>query len=384
MTHAVCSSSLSPKAAPVQNPGMSTCQKVSLVAVGIIGVGGLFLAPAITFGLVGVGITVKGLCDCRKGQRVSKAAHPILHRAPVGLGETKIPSATRVPLPVISHSTSSSASGAASAYGSPLSIISHPTRSSLARLDHPALPRFTPAENIAIYRDTQREYSQFPKPTAEKRYGTCTMTHAWYPDSSIEVLNMSTSRAAYMLVHEPLCHPLILDMANPRERLGGVERGAEAQEERLARQSTLGNGLTDAMYPLAEDQNIVVEGVTFFRNDEYTFLEHPFQADVIVSAALYLDPMKPVPADYEDRTKEIIRRILGTAGQSGRINSLVLGAFGCGAFHNNPATVARLFKEVLDDPMFQGRFKKIVFAIVDDPTGPSNYAAFKREFARGR
>lgn len=67
-------------------------------------------------------------------------------------------------------------------------------------------------------------------------------------------------------------------------------------------------------------------------------------------------------------------------------DSLVLGAMGCGAFRNPPAHVARIFHEVMDEAEFKNRFKKIVFAILDDhntghkhnPNG--NLQPFEKEF----
>lgn len=58
------------------------------------------------------------------------------------------------------------------------------------------------------------------------------------------------------------------------------------------------------------------------------------------------------------------------------IDVLVLGAFGCGAFRNNPEIVARAYKEIL--PQFTGYFKEIRFAVYCSPKNPKNYDVFKR------
>jgi uncharacterized protein (TIGR02452 family) len=52
---------------------------------------------------------------------------------------------------------------------------------------------------------------------------------------------------------------------------------------------------------------------------------------------------------------------------------LLLGAFGCGAFHNDPRTVSALFKHILP----QYGFKKVYFAIVGDN---DNYDVFRSAF----
>ena len=69
-----------------------------------------------------------------------------------------------------------------------------------------------------------------------------------------------------------------------------------------------------------------------------------------------------------------------------RHDSLVLGALGCGAFCNPPRHVARLFHEVMEEQEFKNRYRRILFAILDDhnahqrhnPEG--NFKPFVEEF----
>ena len=72
--------------------------------------------------------------------------------------------------------------------------------------------------------------------------------------------------------------------------------------------------------------------------------------------------------------------ILTIAAHHG-IDILILGAFGCGAFRNNPSVVADAYKEVLSK--FEGAFKEIVFAVYCPPNqSDDNYRAFNRMFGR--
>ena len=48
----------------------------------------------------------------------------------------------------------------------------------------------------------------------------------------------------------------------------------------------------------------------------------------------------------------------------------MLGAFGCGVFRLRSDEVANLFREVLDEPEFKNRFKKLVFAIYEGKPSP--------------
>ena len=58
------------------------------------------------------------------------------------------------------------------------------------------------------------------------------------------------------------------------------------------------------------------------------------------------------------------------------VDILILGAFGCGAFKNNPEVVAKAYKDAL--AMFPGIFEKIEFAVYCPPGDDRNYKIFKR------
>jgi uncharacterized protein (TIGR02452 family) len=65
-----------------------------------------------------------------------------------------------------------------------------------------------------------------------------------------------------------------------------------------------------------------------------------------------------------DTTKSKIRQILDIALENGH-DSVVLSAFGCGAYHTPPTEMAKLFKEVLENKKYKGAFKVIHFAIIN-------------------
>lgn len=57
--------------------------------------------------------------------------------------------------------------------------------------------------------------------------------------------------------------------------------------------------------------------------------------------------------------------------------ALVLGAFGCGAFHNPPAAIATLFRHALTElPEFQNQFEVVVFSIIER-SGSNNLVPWK-------
>jgi uncharacterized protein (TIGR02452 family) len=113
--------------------------------------------------------------------------------------------------------------------------------------------------------------------------------------------------------------------------------------------------------PDSSDWCIVSPDVPFFRLDDGSNLDHPWTMDVITCAA----PYAPTVGRERSRwlLKSRIRRILAIARSRG-CDSLLLGAWGCGAFGNDPRDTALDFREALEGE-FLGSFAHIAFAITD-------------------
>ena len=67
------------------------------------------------------------------------------------------------------------------------------------------------------------------------------------------------------------------------------------------------------------------------------------------------------------------------SGKKVTVDILVLGAFGCGAFANDPKIVAKAYHEALIG--YRSRFDVIEFAIYCSPGHEENYDAFSKELA---
>ncbi|MGW3464716.1 TIGR02452 family protein, partial [Streptomyces olivaceoviridis] len=73
-------------------------------------------------------------------------------------------------------------------------------------------------------------------------------------------------------------------------------------------------------------------------------------------------------------------RVLETAAAHG-YRRLVLDAWGCGVFQNDPAQVARAFRTLLGpDGRFARRFEHVVFGVLDRTPGAVVRGAFERAF----
>jgi uncharacterized protein (TIGR02452 family) len=185
----------------------------------------------------------------------------------------------------------------------------------------------------------------------------------------IEVTNETTLGAARRLVSTGE-RPLALNFANGIEPGGGFLHGARAQEEVLCRSSALYATLVgDAMYehhlgrerPDSTDWAILSPSVPVFRTDDGSTLAAPWSLDVITCAAPYAPALGR--SESGDLLERRIHRVLEIARAFG-YRSLVLGAWGCGAFGNDPVRTAEDFRSALEGA-FHGAFEHVVFAIAD-------------------
>jgi uncharacterized protein (TIGR02452 family) len=82
-----------------------------------------------------------------------------------------------------------------------------------------------------------------------------------------------------------------------------------------------------------------------------------------VNAKVVLERDPGRRAEIRDAMHRRVLKVLAVAARHGR-EAVVLGAWGCGAFGNDPAMVADLFAGALADN-FRGAFARVTFAIVD-------------------
>lgn len=190
-----------------------------------------------------------------------------------------------------------------------------------------------------------------------------------FTETRVQVTNETTLGASRRLFDRGLC-PLALNFANGIQPGGGFLHGARAQEEVLCRSSALYLTLVgDPMYenhrmrplPDSTDWTIYSPDVPVFRMDDGTELPNPWFLSFITCAAPYAPRIGQPQAG--DLLQKRIHRVLAIAHAYG-YSTLVLGAWGCGAFANDPHRTAMDFRRALESD-FNGVFSEIVFAITD-------------------
>jgi uncharacterized protein (TIGR02452 family) len=210
----------------------------------------------------------------------------------------------------------------------------------------------------------------------------------------IEVVEGKTAETAKRLTRNG--KTALLNFASARNPGGGYKRGAQAQEEDLCRCS--------ALYPtllkqpdyysanrsqgslLYTDHIIYSDAVPFFREDnKYEYLESVVPLSVITAPAPNAgEHLRRDPTDGATVKATLVRRagfILAVAEDQG-IRNLVLGAWGCGVFRNDPEVVADAFGQWLEGPRFRGTFDRVVFGIyAAGLDGKVNLEAFRLRFS---
>lgn len=164
--------------------------------------------------------------------------------------------------------------------------------------------------------------------------------------------------------------PLVLNFASAKNPGGGWLRGATGQEESLSRRSALASTLAGnpeyrdlGESSLYRSWAIYSPMVPVIRDVEEKLIPHPWRCSFITCPAPNLEGK--LSQKLLDEVPRILRQridmILRVAVAKGH-RRLVLGAWGCGVFKNNPTKVAKLFGTVLKE--YEGCFNEVVFAIV--------------------
>ncbi|MEU3410769.1 TIGR02452 family protein [Streptomyces sp. NPDC006658] len=207
----------------------------------------------------------------------------------------------------------------------------------------------------------------------------------------LEVTGESSLEAARRLADAPVA---VLNFASARNPGGGYLNGAQAQEEALCRASALHTCLLTArgFYdhhradrdPFYTDRVIHSPGVPVFRDDRGRLLAEPYLAGFLTAAAPNAGVIRRTAPERAAALPGVLaaraERVLETAAAHG-YRRLVLGAWGCGVFQNDPAQVAGAFRAALGPGgRFSRSFEHVVFGVLDRTPGAAVREAFARAF----
>ena len=185
----------------------------------------------------------------------------------------------------------------------------------------------------------------------------------------------------------------ILNFADGIEPGGLVLVGETTQEENICRCSNLYASLTTekayneyykvnakAVSGVYTDRIIYSKDVTFFKDDVTYADVSPYKMDVITC------PAPSTKITNRDTEYSVIYSRLENIIKSAVINNvdtLILGAWGCGAFGQDPILICRCFNELLKK---YNAFNEVIFAVrscrADSYKKHSNYDIFKERITQ--
>lgn len=188
----------------------------------------------------------------------------------------------------------------------------------------------------------------------------------------------------------------VLNFASATKPGGGYLTGAVAQEEDLCRGSALYRCLVQASDyyaahradddPFYSHRVIYSPAVPVFRDDASRLMAVPFPVTFLTCPAPNVRRIaRDVPARLAQVPVVLNTRaamILAVAVRH-HVDDLVLGAWGCGVFRNEPGEVAAAFKASLaPGGRFDGHFNRVVFAVYDPTPARANFTAFRAAFGQ--
>lgn len=182
-----------------------------------------------------------------------------------------------------------------------------------------------------------------------------------------------------------------LNFASYKHPGGMFMQGSGAQEESLCHISILYNVLecfNDSYYKnnkKALNKGLYLNRALYTPNVLFDFGEAKCFCDIITCAApnissliRYGGPLSQNQlSEIYSVLKSRINYVLKIAA-SNNVDTLILGAFGCGVFRNNPYDVAGIFKEEINTN-FKNVFNTVIFAIPDLKTYNTFKEVFKEE-----
>ena len=205
-----------------------------------------------------------------------------------------------------------------------------------------------------------------------EKYNACAI--CGQPDTRVE--NISTVGAICKLAEEGKADIGVLNFASAKNPGGGFQNGAKAQEESLAVSGTLYPTLTAHEEYYKEnranrsmmylDYGIYSPEVIFFRDGTFRLTKTPVKASVLTPPAVNMGQVLLKGEDAEKAKKVMRRRMklaLGIFAEQ-KAKHLILGAYGCGVFRNDPAEIAVWWRELLEEGMGQ-YFDSIFHAVLD-------------------
>ena len=183
----------------------------------------------------------------------------------------------------------------------------------------------------------------------------------------------------------------VLNFASAYNPGGGFINGSMAQEEALAYASDLYYQQQGSPYyeinkkekSKCYTDTAIYSRVTFFRDSDFNLVSIPYAVNVVTCPAVNMTALRNKGANLAVAEKvmyERMQKVLCLFVEKG-CSTIVLGAWGCGVFGNNPKTIADNWHRLLCEEGYSKYFERIIFSVLDN--GKSNNFVIFKNIAKG-
>jgi len=128
------------------------------------------------------------------------------------------------------------------------------------------------------------------------------------------------------------------------------------------------------------DYMIYSPEVVFIRDEKLNLLENPVTANIITAPAVNYGQvlLKKEDSVLAQKLMKIrMRKVLALFAEK-KNTDIILGAYGCGVFRNDPYTIVKYWKELLYDENYISYFENIIFAVFDNSKNQECIKAFEK------
>jgi uncharacterized protein (TIGR02452 family) len=246
-----------------------------------------------------------------------------------------------------------------------------------------------------------RRHWQVPRTVPISHKECLAHRHKVQKSTRISFSTMSTADALLHFAKQRGVHACALNFANGETAGGGYKNGSSAQEEDLCRRmptlySSLHQATKDGLYPYGPctcrseslpekyadvlyTSDLVV--ARYGEESGFAFLpgsRHPRVS--LVSAAAPNCKFKSEVSTPDLIYKAVQSIFIAPQVAQPEVNTLILGAWGCGAFGGDPAMISELFVQALVRDNLGQLYKEVHFAIPRTSPSDRNYDTFLDHF----
>lgn len=188
---------------------------------------------------------------------------------------------------------------------------------------------------------------------------------------------VKTGNVLDVTLEEGRTHPriLVLNLASEKNPGGGWLGGSQAQEEDLFRGTSISLTLSkEKHYPIGRNRCLLSEHVGILRDGSQNWLSSDDRAEskYVEVAVLTLPAIRRpqlVDGKYRWSDLSLMQKKIGAIFRVAamlKVDVVIAGALGCGAFKNPIESVAQIFACEIATHRWHSHFKKIVFAILEE------------------